>query len=274
MFGCVVERAAADCVGMGTPGRPVQYSTPVFGALLWRGTVGVSMMTAAGGRRGDDHGLRRRRRARHRRRSRWRRRGRRRSQRYLLYRRRSSRRDGIVRRAFDDGRRRGRRLDDRRTRRLGREAPRARSFPRQRRHRRRLEGARALALFVNGGQASTLHVAKFAHRLARRGGRRGEVPVGLRRREARDVVERSDRRGRERQRRAGRRVGGGLGDRAALDDASVGADALLHDVVRALLLEVTLDALHLLWLDRAHVVSHVDHADGLEQADDLLGVEV
>ena len=52
------------------------------------------------------------------------------------------------------------------------------------------------------------------------------------------------------------------------------ADALLDDVVRALLLEVALDALDGLGLDGAHVVAHVDDPDRLEQAHDLLRVEV
>src|ERR1019366_8827357 len=31
MFGCVADVRAALCAGIGTPGRPVQYSTPVLG---------------------------------------------------------------------------------------------------------------------------------------------------------------------------------------------------------------------------------------------------
>jgi hypothetical protein len=47
MFGWLVaDRApAADWAGMGTPGRPVQYSTPVLGAVL--GRVGVGAASAA-----------------------------------------------------------------------------------------------------------------------------------------------------------------------------------------------------------------------------------
>jgi hypothetical protein len=40
MFGWFdAARVAAEGAGMGTPGRPVQYSTPVLGAALGRVTV-------------------------------------------------------------------------------------------------------------------------------------------------------------------------------------------------------------------------------------------
>src|SRR5690349_1520871 len=54
MFGCgAAERVAAEGEGIGTPGRPLQYSTPVFGVAATRlgGAIGSSATGggAAGG---------------------------------------------------------------------------------------------------------------------------------------------------------------------------------------------------------------------------------
>src|SRR6202000_802160 len=76
MFGWVAELRDALCAGIGTPGRPVQYSTPVFGgpagarpaggrAAGGGGDRGGAGGGAGGGRRrrrgGDDRGGGRRR---------------------------------------------------------------------------------------------------------------------------------------------------------------------------------------------------------------------
>ena len=259
-------RGAPRARASARPGRPVQYSTPVFGAVL--------------GRVGASGGLRRRRR------------------------RRGGRRTGGggggaatttgggggggATRLRQDGRRRcgggrvvGGTLDRRRE--VAARTTRVRAEP------RRWVSVRACSRDRAAVRASTrprgCSCAPRGWATGRSRGRARTQRLG----DADDrscsgmtehVVERTHRGRRRRQQRgARRRLGrgarrGGLRDRAALDDASVGPDALLDDVVRALLLEVALHALDRLGLDGAHVVAHVGYADGLEQPHDLLRVEV
>jgi len=49
-------------------------------------------------------------------------------------------------------------------------------------------------------------------------------------------------------------------------------DTFFHDGRLLLLFDVTLDALHGFGCDRAHVVSHVWHSDGLQQGHERLVV--
>ena len=119
--------------------------------------------------------------------------------------------------------------------RLGRAATRAaRALVAVLGHRQRDRSRRA-----RGRRRSALGDARCARR------RRGDVVE----RRARDGARRGEGSGGGSTGGAGPVRRPGLGDRAALDDAPVGADALLDDVVRALLLEVALDALDGLGLD-------------------------
>src|SRR5579872_1448725 len=58
MFGWVVaaREAVAEGDGIGTPGRPVQYSTPVFCGEPPRGTAGASRGAGGGGDTGEGDG--------------------------------------------------------------------------------------------------------------------------------------------------------------------------------------------------------------------------